>query len=114
MRKPWKKIYDQRFGGTSSACPVTAELFATKLQYERGWIWSKLKTWLKDKVTNQSSNTEFMAQTEATSSSSGWNTYFSLHGAERKILWDAPSSELTAKCELRGSNLLLSGTITIS
>jgi len=106
--------YDQRFGGTSSACPVTAGLFATKLQYERGWIWSNLKTWLKDKVTNQSSNTEFMAQTEATSSSSGWNTYFSLHGAERKILWDAPSSELTAKCELRGSNLLLTGTFTIS
>ena len=107
--------YDQRFGGTSSACPVTAGLFATKLQYERGWIWSNLKTWLKDKVTNQSSNTEFMAQTEATtSSSSNWNSYFNLQGSERKILWDAPSSELTAKCELRGSNLLLTGTFTIS
>ena len=106
--------YDQRFGGTSSACPVTAGLFATKLQYERGWIWSNLKTWLKDKVTNQSSDTDFNAFTEASSSSSGWNTFFSLQGAERKILWDAPSSELTAKCELRGSNLLLTGTFTIS
>jgi len=107
--------YDERFGGTSSACPVTAGLFATKLQYERDWIWSNLKTWLKDKVTNQSSNTEFLQMTEATtSSSSNWNTYYSLQGAERKILWDAPSSELTAKCELRGSNLLLTGTFTIS
>jgi len=107
--------YDQRFGGTSSACPVSAGLFATKLQYERGWIWSNLKTWLKDKVTNQSSSTQFLAQTEATtSSSSNWNSYFNLQGSERKILWDARSSELTAKCELRGSNLLLTGTFTIS
>ncbi len=107
--------YDQRFGGTSSACPVSAGLFATKLQYERDWIWSNLKTWLKDKVTNQSSSTQFLAQTEATtSSSSNWNSYFNLQGSERKILWDAPSSELTTKCELRGSNLLLTGTFTIS
>jgi len=106
---------DRFFNGTSSACPVGAGLFATKLQYERDWIWSNLKAWLENKVTDQSSNSEFFQGTEATtSSSSNWNAVRNLQGGSRTILWDAPSSELTAKCELRGSNLLLTGTITIS
>ena len=107
--------YDRFFNGTSSACPVGAGLFATKLQYEREWIWSNLKAWLENKVTDQSSDSEFFQGTEATtSSSSNWNSNRNLQGSSRTILWDAPSSELTAKCELRGSNLLLTGTITIS
>jgi len=106
---------DRFFNGTSSACPVGAGLFATKLQYEREWIWSNLKAWLENKVTDQSSDSEFFQGTEATtSSSSNWNAVRNLQGGSRTILWDAPSSELTAKCELRGSNLLLTGTFTIS
>jgi len=106
---------DRFFNGTSSACPVGAGLFATKLQYERGWIWSNLKAWLENKVTDQSSDSEFFRGTEATtSSSSNWNAVRNMQGSSRTILWDAPSSESTAKCELRGSNLLLTGTFTIS
>ena len=106
---------DRFFNGTSSACPVGAGLFATKLQYEREWIWSNLKAWLENKVTDQSSDSDFFQGTEATTAtSSNWNADRNLQGGSRTILWDAPSSELTAKCELRGSNLLLTGTITIS
>ena len=106
---------DRFFNGTSSACPVGAGLFATKLQYEREWIWSNLKAWLENKVTDQSSDSEFFKGTEATtSSSSNWSSTRNLQGGSRTILWDASSSELTAKCELRGSNLLLTGTFTIS
>ena len=107
--------YDRAFGGTSSACPVSAGLFATKAQYNRTWLWSDYKNWLSTRVTNQSDDTEFLQGTEATtSSSSNWSSTRNLQGGSRTILWDASSSELTAKCELRGSNLLLSGTITIS
>ena len=107
--------YDRFFNGTSSACPVGAGLFATKLQYEREWIWSNLKSWLENKVTDQSSDSDFFQGTEATTAtSSNWNANRNLQGGSRKILWDARSSELTAKCELRGSNLLLTGTFTIS
>ena len=106
---------DRFFNGTSSACPVGAGLFATKLQYEREWIWSNLKAWLENKVTDQSSDSDFFQGTEATTAtSSNWNADRNLQGGSRTILWDAPSSELTAKCELRGSNLLLTGTFTIS
>ena len=106
---------DRFFNGTSSACPVGAGLLATKLQYERGWIWSNLKSWLENKVTDQSSDSDFFQGTEATTAtSSNWNANRNLQGGSRKILWDARSSELTAKCELRGSNLLLTGTFTIS
>ena len=106
---------DRFFNGTSSACPVGAGLFATKLQYEREWIWSNLKAWLENKVTDQSSDAEFFRGTEATTASdSNWIAVRNLQGGSRTILWDAPSSELTAKCELRGSNLLLTGTFTIS
>ena len=82
--------YDQRFGGTSSACPVSAGLFATKVQHNRSWNWSNLKDWVSTKVTDQSSDAQFFQGTEATtSSSSDWNSYRSLQGGARKILWDA-------------------------
>ena len=82
--------YDERFGGTSSACPVGTGLLATKLQYNRDWIWSDLKDWLQNDVTNQSSDTQFLQGTEATTSNdSNWNSYTNLQGSERKILWDA-------------------------
>ena len=86
--------YDQRFGGTSSACPVSAGLFATKVQHNRSWNWSNLKDWVSTKVTDQSSDAQFLQGTEATtSSSSNWNSYRSLQGGARKILWDARMSD---------------------
>ncbi len=105
--------YDRRFGGTSSACPVSAGLFATKLQYNRNWTWSDLKNWLETKVTDQSSDAEFLQGTEATTSNdSNWNSYRNLQGGARKILWDARMSELM-KLSIYG-NLTISGNVTIS
>ena len=105
--------YDQRFGGTSSACPVGAGLFATKLQHNRSWIWSDLKNWLDVRVTDQSSDAEFLQGTEATTSSdSNWASYTNLQGSSRKILWDAPTSD-PDKLLISG-NLSFSGEITIS
>ena len=86
--------YDQRFGGTSSACPVSAGLFATKVQHNRNWIWSNLKNWLETRVTDQSSDAQFLQGTEATTSgSSDWASQTNLQGGARKILWDAPMSD---------------------
>ena len=86
---------DRFFNGTSSACPVGAGLFATKLQNNRTWTWSNLKDWLANNVTDQSNDDEFFQGTEATTSnSSNWNSTRNLQGGSRKILWDAaaPSS----------------------
>ena len=102
---------DRFFNGTSSACPVGAGLFATKLQYKRDWIWSNLKTWLDDKVTDQSSDTDFFQGTEATSSSSSnWSSTRNLQGSSRTILWDAlTGSEGTTEFKISGSNLTFTG-----
>ena len=86
--------YDETFSGTSSACPVGAGLLATKLQHNRNWIWSNLKNWLETRVTDQSSDAQFLQGTEATTSgSSDWASQRSLQGGPRKILWDAPMSD---------------------
>tara|TARA_B100002019_G_scaffold34035_1_gene28062 strand:+ start:1811 stop:4030 length:2220 start_codon:yes stop_codon:yes gene_type:complete len=102
---------DRFFNGTSSACPVGAGLFATKLQYKRDWTWSNLKTWLEDKVTDQSSDTDFFQGTEATSSSdSNWSSTRNLQGGSRTILWDAlTGSEGTTEFKITGSNLSFTG-----
>jgi hypothetical protein len=102
---------DRFFNGTSSACPVGAGLFATKLQYKRDWLWSNLKTWLEDKVTDQSSDTDFFQGTEATSSSdSNWSSTRNLQGGSRTILWDAlTGSEGTTEFKITGSNLSFTG-----
>ena len=110
--------YDRRFGGTSSACPVAAGLFATKFQYNRNWTWVDLKNWLGNQVTDQSNDSLFFQGTEATTSnSSNWNSYTNLQGGARKILWDAPTVTVEsppAKCSISGSDLLMTGNITIT
>ena len=81
---------DGEFGGTSSACPVTVGLFATKLQHNRTWNWSNLKDWLANEVTVQDGSA-FPEGTEAiTANDSNWNSRTNLQGSLRRILWDAP------------------------
>ena len=103
--------YDQRFGGTSSACPVGTGLLATKLQHNRDWTWSDLKDWLQDEVTNQDSDTQFFQGTEATTSNdSNWNSYVNLQGSERKLLWDARSVSkytISGPLDITGSSLTI-------
>ena len=80
---------DGQFGGTSSACPVTVGLFATKLQHNRTWTWSNLKDWLANEVTVQDASA-FPEGTEGTTpTDSNWNSNFNLQGSLRRILWDA-------------------------
>ena len=86
---------DGEFAGTSSACPVTVGLFATKLQHNRTWNWSNLKDWLANQVTVQDASA-FPEGTEAiTANDSNWNSYTNLQGSLRRILWDAPTSSPT-------------------
>ena len=103
--------YDKFFNGTSSACPVGAGLFATKMQHNRDWTWSDLKDWLEDEVTNQPSDTLFFQGTEATTSNdSNWNSTRNLQGGERKVLWDARSGSIytiSGPLDITGSSLTI-------
>ncbi len=103
--------YDKFFNGTSSACPVGAGLFATKMQHNRDWTWSDLKDWLEDEVTNQPSDALFFQGTEATTSTdSNWNSTRNLQGGERKVLWDARSGSIytiSGPLDITGSSLTI-------
>lgn len=92
---------DVYFNGTSSACPGSAGLIATKLQYNRNWTWRDVKNWIKG--TNQpvgvttvgfQSSTRFYYGSESTTAtSSNWTDKNSLEGGSPIILWDAPTGK---------------------
>ena len=106
--------YDRSFGGTSSACPVGAGLFATKMQHNRTWTWVNLKSWLENRVTDQASDAHFFQGTEATSSNdSNWNSTRNLQGGARTILWDAITEDIPSEFKITGDNLKLTGDMTI-
>ena len=83
--------YDNDFGGTSSACPVAAGIIATKLQYNRSWTWSDVKTWISNLTPANSS--EFYYGTEnTTANGSGWTgDIYTLDGGNGIVMYDAPT-----------------------
>ena len=111
---------DKNFGGTSSACPITAGIIATKLENNRSWTYAEVKDWLSTNVENTLPNC-FYQGTEATTAtdSSNWGDDYNLQGAELKIVYDAhvptpPPVEKNAKALVTGSNLSISGNFSIT
>ena len=107
---------DREFGGTSSACPVVTGLMATKLQHNRTWTWSNVKTWLADDVTDLSASAMYTGTESTTANDSGWAEDYNLQGGLRKIIWDAPTSVPEVDVfalKLSTGNLILSGLLTI-
>ena len=109
---------DREFGGTSSACPVVTGLMATKLQHNRTWTWSNVKTWLANDVTDQSSSAFYTGTESTTANDSGWAEDYNLQGGLRKIIWDAAVSPQTSLSDIFAlkfstGNLILSGALTI-
>tara|TARA_B100001287_G_scaffold233564_1_gene205025 strand:+ start:929 stop:3064 length:2136 start_codon:yes stop_codon:yes gene_type:complete len=102
---------DTKFGGTSSATPVTAGLFATKLQFNRNWTAKNLKAWLRDLVTDQTQSAFFSGTESTTATDSNWASYRNLQGGARKIIFDAPT--FIDNYTFTGANLKLTGDITI-
>jgi len=101
---------DAEFGGTSSACPVTAGMFATKLQYNRTWTWSNLKDWLANHVTDQSATAMYTGSESTTANDSNWSDDRSLEGGSRKILWDASTPAAILNLMMKGRlSMYLSG-----
>ena len=102
---------DRQFGGTSSACPITCGIMATKLQFNRDWTWENIKDWLNYEVEDQSSARFYSSQDEATSATdTRYNTYYSLQGDNRKIIYDAPSGgEPSEEIKISGNGLTITG-----
>ena len=87
---------DFYFNGTSAACPITVGLIATKLQTNRTWTLTNVKSWLTSNVGQQNTN-DFYTGSESTSvNDSSWSDKHSLQGGSPIVAWDAPTSDTTA------------------
>ena len=84
---------------------------ATKLQFNRDWTWENIKDWLNYEVEDQSSARFYSSQDEATSATdTRYNTYYSLQGDNRKIIYDAPSGgEPSEEIKISGNGLTITG-----
>ena len=87
---------DQYFNGTSSACPITAGIIATKLETNRTWTYTDVKNWLTTNV-GQQDTADFYYGSESTSANdTTWSDQNSLQGGPAIVAYDAPTSDTTA------------------
>ena len=87
--------YDVDFGGTSAACPCAAGWITTKLQYNREWLWSDIKTWLKNQCGTQNPAKFYMGgdQTSWSATDDNWRNAYGTnnYGEDVVVIWDAPT-----------------------
>ena len=103
---------DRIFSGTSSACPVTAGLIATKLQYNRGWTYANIRNWLTNTVGDISSTYFYTGTESTTATDSNWSDVNNLHGASPRVIYDARTKE-TITMTITGEDLKFTGDMTI-
>ena len=104
--------YDRKFGGTSSACPTSAGLIATKLQYNRGWTVEDVLSWIEAEVGDLTSSELYIGTESSTATDSNWADDYSLEGGPPRILWDAPSGGEPSE-SITMSGVAMDGDLTI-
>ena len=85
VRSP--RCYDRYFNGTSSACPIAVGLIATKLQYNRTWNSTDIKSWLTS-IGQQDTNDFYYGTDSASVNDIGWMDQNSLQGGEAIVPFD--------------------------
>ena len=102
---------DRYMDGTSSACPMFAGLLATKVQYNRAWNYSDVRTWIQS--LGQVDPAEFYYGSEGTTANaSEWSDGYSLHGALGYVGYDGPTEsnpEAVSDLKMTGNGLTFSG-----
>jgi len=129
--------YDNKFSGTSAACPVACGLIATKLENNRDWGWQDVRNWLRGHnqpvgVTTlqvQSSADFHYGQDTAVSgagdiSGGPWADVNSLEGSTPIIIYDAetgnestpsqPAVVIAGRKMFEGGGMSVTGNFTIS
>jgi hypothetical protein len=81
---------DTRFSGTSAACPVAAGFLATVLQYNRGWTYEDLRSWIQDSVEIQDSADFYDDARGTTAEGSEWSDRNRLQGGDARVAYLAP------------------------
>ena len=129
--------YDNKFSGTSAACPVACGLIATKLENNRDWGWQDVRNWLRGHnqpvgVTTlqvQDSTDFYYGQDTAVSgagdiSGGPWSDVNSLEGSTPIIIYDAetgnestpqqPAVVIAGRKMFEGGGMSVTGNFTIS
>lgn len=78
--------YDTGFSGTSAACPVSAGLIATVVEWNRDWTWREVKAWLQSLET-QSGTDFYLGSESTTTNTANWLDYESLEGGDPRVLY---------------------------
>ena len=113
---------DCGFNGTSSACPISVGLMATKLEYNRDWTWADMKGWLgtlgswADLTDANGVSAVYSGGSESTDyNNSGLLDAYHLQGSKAPIIWDAPTGGEPEFSKLvdGGDGVTFSGDITI-
>ena len=111
---------DGWFNGTSSACPIAAGILATKLEYNRTWTYTDIKSWLASSVGVQDTADFYYGSEGATANDSSWSDKNSIQGTDATVIWDALTGNEPSppppdvQYTISGSGLSISGNITIS
>ena len=82
--------YDTRFNGTSSACPIAVGWIATLLQKRRTWTPSKVKSYIKNSIPNQSSSTFYYGVESTSGTDRNHYDLYTLEGGDAKVLYNVP------------------------
>jgi len=86
---------DASFNGTSSACPISAGMIATKLETNRTWTYTDVKNWLTTNV-GQQDTADFYYGSESTSANdTTWSDQNSLQGGPAIVAYDASTTDTT-------------------
>lgn len=85
--------YDRIFNGTSSACPIAVGLIATKLQYNRTWTSSDIKSWLTSTVGQQNAADFYYGTDSTTVNDTNWSDQNSIQGGAGIVPYDTPVSD---------------------
>jgi hypothetical protein len=78
---------DTRFSGTSAACPVAAGVLATVLQYNRGWTYEDLRSWIDTNVEVQTTSNFYDDTRGTTAEGTEWADRNRLQGSDRRVLY---------------------------
>jgi len=98
---------DTRFSGTSAACPVACGFLATIIQYNRGWTYSDLRSWIQTNVQAVDTDEFNVGAEETDPEGSGWadRTLPQAQASEVRVLY-------LADFDISTPNPTLSKTVT--
>ena len=112
--------YDNKFSGTSAACPVACGIIATKLEDNRDWGWQDVRNWLRGHnqpvgvgstlALQESDKFHYGSDTGVSGavdvSGGPWADVWSLEGSTPIVLYDAP----TGNEPLESAVVIIDGT----